>query len=131
MTGRFAAILITAAALGAGCGAPEDFEAERRREAFRVPKHQLKTSHPSMDRVGAIWSQGDTLHYQAVAETDPVKKRRLLSEAAKKYEQVLAELTELRRRETDPLKREEFQLLILKAREDLDQALRNRPITGE
>jgi len=63
-----------------------------------------------------------------------VKDNESFEQAMKRFKKTCEKagiLTELRRRETDPLKREEFQLLIIKAKEDLNQALRSRPITGE
>jgi hypothetical protein len=111
--------------LVAGCAGP-DYEAQRRREAFRVPKYK-GVPEPSVNRLGDLWSKGDMCHYSAVASTDPQEKRRLLREAIDWYEKVIYELQALRAREKDARKREELDLLILKAREDINNSHRMIP----
>jgi hypothetical protein len=123
------ALLLVVAALLTGCGSGETLE-DRKREAFHVPGYRAPRE-PSLDASGAMWAEADQAYYRAVAETDPLKKKRLLREAANKYEGVLHELQALRAREKEPSRREELDLLILKAKEDLNQAIREQPITGE
>lgn len=113
----------------AGCAGP-DLEAERRREAFRVSKYK-GVPQPSVNRLGDLWSKGDKCHYTAVAATDPREKRRLLREAISWFEKVIYELEALRAREKNPLKQEDLDLLILKAKEDINNSHRMIPITGE
>ena len=122
-------LILAGAALLAGCGSGETLE-DKKREAFHVPGYRAPRE-PSLDASGAMWAEADQAYYRAVAETDPKKKKQFLREAAKRYEDVLRELQALRAREKDSRKQEELDLLILKAKEDLNQAIREQPITGE
>ncbi len=114
-----------------GCNSAES-QAQKRREVFRVP-HYASTARqePTLDRAGELLLEAAPYYHSAIAETDPIKKKRLFREAASRYQRALHELKALQARTKDPRRREELGLIIMQVQDDLNDSLRRMPITGE
>ena len=112
-----------------GCGSMEDFEAERRHEAFSTPKYQLRG--PDLDTAGDYLREASRYYFSGVAATDPVQKKRLLLRAAESYRKAIAELETVQRWTEDRRKREDLSLVIMHVKQDLNDTLRQVPVTGE
>ena len=116
----------------AACESTDPDDARWKRDMFKAPKYQAKPSEQQLlDQVGDIWDKGDGYHYAALAENDPVKKKKLLRQAINCYSRVLGELEALRDASRDAGERERYDLLTLKVKEDITNSKRLMPITGE
>jgi hypothetical protein len=122
-------LIFAAAVLAAGCNSTAEYEAERRHEAFSVPKYQLKG--PNLDTAGDYLREASQYYFSAIAATDPLQKKRLLLQAAQSYKKAIAELETVRRHTEDRRRREDLSLVIQHVRQDLNDALRQVPVTGE
>jgi hypothetical protein len=123
-------VILTMLAVVAGCAGPEDLEAQRRRDAFRVPGYE-EPQGPDLDRAGQFLLEAAPYYHSAIAETDPIKKKKLLHEAVQRYQMALEEFRALRAKTKDERRREELDLIIMQIQDDLNDTLRKIPITGE
>jgi hypothetical protein len=124
-------LLLLIESLHAGCAATDE-EGERRREAFCIPDYRTEQQRqPSLDTAERLLSEGNRFHFSAMAEGEPNAKKQLLLQAADRFERALAELKSLRAQTRDPRRREELDLLIMQAQDDLNETIRQVPVTGE
>ena len=131
MSARWLAAGCAAAALWCGgCGFPEGVDAGKRREAFHAPRYG-RAQEPSLDKAGMMLQEGTRGYLAAMAAAEPLEKKRLLRDAAKNFEKAIAELEAVKARTPDPARRDELDLVILHARQDMQDCLRQVPVTGE
>lgn len=107
-----------------------DYEAGKRREMFRLP-HYTGIDKPSLDRAGQLSLDGSSHYYKALLTDDPLEKKRLLRIAADNYQSAIEELEALRADTAYPDMRERLSFIIMHLREDLNDTIRQIPITGE
>ena len=127
---KIISLILLVSALLMGCSHGNSRE-DAKREAFRVPEYGNISQKPELDRVGDMLRAGSRHYHLAVAQTDPLEKKRLFRIAAGYYEKALEELKALQAQSTSAREKEDLGLVMKSVQEDLFDCYRQTPVTGE